>query len=306
MQEVFLFPLVAALLFSAGSIFDKFISENKMPHSTAYFFLQSLFAITFFPVLATLIFGFEVPSMALMPLILFAAITANIGFFLYFYIVREYDISSVGPLAQTKLLFAIPLAYLFLNEFYGFEALALMLLIFPGAILTTYSKKFSLKSLLLNNRLLIIALAMAFFWALSDLPVKAIVSEIQPATFMIWRYLLSIPVIAVFALFLFKGDAKKTFVQSFKSAAPFGIIATIIGFTGMMFLFTAYKFSYTIPSALVLSQGIFVFAIAFILSRVKSSLIDEKHELRVYAVRLAGVALIVSSIFLLMNGSLVI
>ena len=208
-------------------------------------------------------------------------------------------------MTQTKLLFAIPLAFVFLGEFYGLKEFGLMALIFAGAVLTTYSMQRSLRALLLDNKLLAIALLMSLSWALADLPVKAIVLEIGAPSFMVWRYLFTIPVLAVFAIFLFKDEARKSFVKNFRRTIPYTFIASIIGFAAMMFLFSAYEFSYTIPSALVLSQGVFVFAIAFIISKIKSSLIGEKEPLKVYAVRFVGVLLIISSIYFLITGNMV-
>ncbi len=305
MHPVFLFSLAAGLLFAVGSIFDKFILENKMQNSTSFFFMQSFLAMALFPTISILIFGLQFPTFFTMFLILFTAIAANIGFFIYFFLVKNYNLSSVGPLAQTKLLFAIPLAFIFLSEFYGLKEFGLMALIFAGAVLTTYSKQLSLKKLLLNNRLLLLAIFMSLSWALADVPVKVIVAEIAASSFMAWRYILTLPVIAIFAIFLFNGTAKKDFVQKFRRTIPFAFTASLIGFTGMMLLFSAYEFSYTIPSALVLSQAAFVFALAFIISRIKSTLIAENEPLKVYAVRFLGVLLIISSIYFLITGNLV-
>lgn len=306
MQPVFLFPLTAAFLFSVGALFDKFILENKMPNATAFFFLQSFTAVVLFPILSILIFGLRFPSPFSLLLTLFAAITSSIGFLIYFLLLKNYDLSSVGPLVQTRLLFAIPLAFFFLNEFYGFGALLLMLLIFLGAVLTTYCKEFSVRALLLNNRLLLLAMVLAIVWALADLPAKIVVNEITAPSFMAWRYILSIPVIGLFALLVFKGDARKAFSKNLLMTLPFSLAATFIGFTGIMLILMAYAFSYTIPSALVLSQAIFVFVIALIVSRLKSSLISEKQPMKVYLVRLVGVLLIISSIYFLMNSSMVL
>ena len=304
MHPVFLLPLATGFLFAIGSLFDKYVLENKMENPLSYFFLQSFIAMALFPALSILLFGLEIPSPSTLLLIFFAAIAANTGFFLYIKLVERYDISSVGPLTQTKLLFAIPLAFLFLNEFYGIAELFLMLLILAGAILTTYSKNLSFKSLVLDNRLLFLALCMSFAWALSDLPVKMISEEISGASFLTWRYLFTIPIIAVFAIFLFKGKARKALSRDFRRTIPFSLLASLMGFSGMMLLFSVYSFSYTIPSALVLSQAIFVFAIAFIISRIKSSLIAEKEPLKVYAIRLLGVLLIISSIYFLITGNM--
>ncbi len=305
MHPVFLFPLITGLLFAIGTVFDKYILENKMQDSTSFFFLQSFLAMALYPALCILIFGLQFPSIFTLLLIMFAAILANVGFFFYFFLVKNYDLSSVGPLTQTKLLFVIPLAFIFLGEFYGLKEFGLMALIFAGAVLTTYSKQISLKALLLNNRLLMLALFMSLSWALADLPVKAIVTEIGSPSFMTWRYILTLPVIAIFAIFLFKGTARKAFVQNFHRTIPYAFIASLIGFVGMMLLFSAYEFSYTIPSALVLSQAAFVFALAFIISRIKSSIVAEKEALKVYAVRLIGVLLIISSIYFLITGNMV-
>lgn len=305
MQPVFLFPLAAAFLFAVGELFDKFLLENKMPNGTAYFFLQMLLAVVFFPLLAFLFFGVEFPGVFAALLIMFAAIVSTIGYLLYFFLVRNYDLSSVGPLTQAKLLFSIPLAYFFLNEFYGFNALLLMLFIFFGAALSTYSPKVSFKALVLGNRLLFFAMLMSLAWALGDLPATMLSNEISGPSFMIWRYIFSAPIIAVFAFFLLKGNARKALSQNLGRTLPLSFIAMLFGFTGTMLLFIAYGFSYSIPSALLLSQAIFVFAIAFVVSRLKSSLIAEKHTLGVYLVRLAGVLLIVSSIYFLMNGNMV-
>ncbi len=305
MHQVFLFPLATGLLFAIGSIFDKYILENKMQDSTSFFFLQSFLAMAIYPLLSILIFGLQFPSLFTMLIILFTAIAANIGFFIYFFLVKNYDLSSVGPLAQTKLLFAIPLAFIFLGEFYDVKEFGLMALIFVGAILTTYSKQRSLKALLLNNRLLMLALLMSLSWALADVPVKVIVGEIGAPSFMAWRYIFTIPVIVIFAILLFKGTVRKAFVQNFRRTIPYALIASLIGFAGMMFLFSAYEFSYTIPSALILSQAAFVFALAFIISRIKSSIIAEKEPLKVYAIRFLGVLLIISSIYFLITGNMV-
>jgi len=303
MQWVLL-PLAAAFLFAIGGIFDKFIVENKLPNAISYFFLQLFIAVLTWPIMASLIFGFQIPSPGSLLLILFAAITSNIGYVIYFWLVKNHDISSVGPLAQTKLLFAIPLAFVFLGEFHGFEALLLMLLIFVGAMLTTYSKGFSVRKLILDNRLLVVALAMSLSWALADLPIKYLVEEITPASFLTWRYILSGPVILLFALFLFKKEARETLRANIKRTIPFSVLAATIGFVGILALFTSYEFSYTIPSAVVLSQGMFVFVLALVLSRLRTKVIREKQPLLVYAIRLAGVILISSSIWFLINTNI--
>ena len=118
MHPVFLFPLITGLLFAIGTVFDKYILENKMQDSTSFFFLQSFLAMALYPALCILIFGLQFPTISTLLLIVFTAILVNIGFFFYVFLVKNYDLSSVGPLAQTKLLFAIPLAFIFLGEFY--------------------------------------------------------------------------------------------------------------------------------------------------------------------------------------------
>jgi len=306
MQEVFLFPLAAGFIFAIGTLVDKFILENKMPNAKAYFFLQFFAAALVFPIFSIAIFGLEFPSLYSALIILFAAAFASVGSLIYFTILEDYDVSSVGPLLQSKLLFAIPLAFLFLNEFYGFSALVLMVLIFGGAILTTYSKKFSAKDLLFNNKLLSLAMLMGLTWAISDLPVKMLSPELSGPSFVSWRYFLSLPTMLLLALFMFKGESKKAFSKNLWRTLPYSIIAMLFGFAGIVLLFIAYTFSFTITSALVLSQAIFVFVLAFAISRIKSSLIDERHSLQVYAVRLVGVLLIISSIYFLISSNIVV
>lgn len=306
MEPIFLLPLAAGFFFAFGAFFDKFILENKMENAMSFFFLQLITAMVMFPILSFLIFGFKIPSIPTLVLILFSAVVVNVGFLIYFSIVKEYDLSSVGPLIQTKLLFAIPLGYFFLGEFYGLETLLLMLLIFAGAILTTYSKSFSLKALLFNNKLLALALIMSIAWALSDLPVKMVSNEISGPMYIAWRYILSAPVLLVFGFDFFRGSVKKSFFSNLKKTLPFSITANLIGFTGLALMFISYEISFTITSALVLSQAIFVFILAFVISKVKSSWIDERHSMKVYLVRLAGVLLIISSIYFLMSGNLVL
>jgi len=106
------------------------------------------------------------------------------------------------------------------------------------------------------------------------------------------------------SLFAFKKETTKALRKDFRRAMPFALAGLLLGFLGVVLLFTAYSISYTISVSVVLTEAIFVFAIAFALSRIKSSLIDEKQPFSVYAVRLVGVLLIVSSVWFLMNAKI--
>ncbi len=304
MQGFMFLALAAAVFFAFSSFLDKFILTHKLRNADAYFMLQGIVSFLLYPVLLVFSAGISLPNADAWLFIAVSGITAALGLIIYYRLMGSADYSAVSPLMQARILFTIPLSYFLLQEFYGFEVLAFMLVVFVGSVLLTIDEKSSLRTIISKNRVLAIGMLICFIWAFSNLLSKPVLQALSPENFIFWRNVFSFAVVAALLPVLLKGRARSVLVKDSGKALPYVILLLLVAFAGMQFMFYAMKYSVSITESLLGIIGLMAVALAFLLSRINPKIIAEKHSARVYAIRALGALLILIGIFNILGAKI--
>ncbi|MBI2530088.1 MAG: EamA family transporter [Candidatus Diapherotrites archaeon] len=297
MQGFMFLALVAALFFTFSSFLDKFILTHKLKNADAYFILQGIASFLLYPILLFFSTGISIPNAGAWPFIAVSGITAAIGLIIYYRLMGSADYSAVSPLMQARILFTIPLSYFILQEFYGLNVLAFMLLIFAGSVLLTVDEKSSLRTIISKNRVLATGLLICLIWAFSNLLSKPVLQALSVENFIFWRNVFSFAVVIAMLPVLLRGRAREVLAQDSRKALPYVILLLLVAFAGMQFMFYAMKYSVSITESLLGVIGLMAIALAFLLSRTNPEIIAEKHSAKIYALRALGALLVLIGIF---------
>src|SRR3989338_2153 len=304
-MEAFMFlALIAAVFFTFSSFLDKYILSHKLQSADAYFILQVVASFLLFPLLLFFFSGISIPNADAWLFIAVSGITAAIGLIIYYRLMGSADYSAVSPLMQARILFTIPLSYLLLQEFYGFEVLAFMLVVFAGSVLLTIDEKSTLRTIISKNRVLATGLLICLIWAFANLLSKPVLQTLSAENFIFWRNVSSFAVVVALLPFLLKGRARDVLVQDSRKALPYIILLLLVAFAGMQFMFYAMKYSVSITESLLGVIGLMAIALAFILSRINPKIIAEKHSAKIYALRAIGALLILIGIFNILGAKI--
>ena len=304
-MEAFMFlALIAAVFFTFSSFLDKYILSHKLQSADAYFILQGVASFLLYPLLLFFFSGISIPNADAWLFIAVSGITAAIGLIIYYRLMGSADYSAVSPLMQARILFTIPLSYLLLQEFYGFEVLAFMLVVFAGSVLLTIDEKSTLRTIISKNRVLATGLLICLIWAFANLLSKPVLQTLSAENFIFWRNVSSFAVVVALLPFLLKGRARDVLVQDSRKALPYIILLLLVAFAGMQFMFYAMKYSVSITESLLGVIGLMAIALAFILSRINPKIIAEKHSAKIYALRALGALLILIGIFNILGAKI--
>lgn len=204
-----------------------------------------------------------------------------------FYIIAIYklDISTISPLYNFQIAFAVILAGILLHENLGILQYVLVMIIFCAGLFTTVDEKFKIKSFF--RWPVLIAICGALTYALSGIFTNKAVSQNDYWTAILWIPLISQCILCI-TFPLFKKEMRKI---SFKQLWPI----VLIGMFDAMATLAAIK---AYASNVAITAIIISLPISLILTVVISIFLPnvlEKHTMKVYAIRMTAALIMVAA-----------
>jgi len=295
-----LYAITSSAFFTLFAFIAKYIISRKMSSFVSFIYMQGVVIMILFPILSYAIAPDKIclPPAEVIPFAYISGGTSIIAYLLMYYGLKRYDASSAVPLVGTKPIFVIPLSYIFLQEFYGMEAVLWILITMVGAILTTWDEKLKVKQLLSpNNKALWIFLLVALLYGAGNVAVKPAMKLATNFNFLIWRELAWFGVLIAIMPLIFHEEDWKSLGREWKGALWPVLLAVVSQYFAYILLFYALGFSVQISEGLSATQGLFAVAAGFLLSRRKSEIISERHDSKIYLMRMIGALLILVGIY---------
>ena len=290
-MELFMIAAIfTGFFFALRNIVNKYAIANRMK-GLAFFYLLTSITILAFPILSWIISPIKIPSFNSLLLLFFASVTYFGGSLIFFYALPLNDVTTAGPILSTRPILILPLSFIFLNEFYGYEVIAWIFLIVCGAIMTSWNEGMSLKKIYRNKTMWLFFIT-TFLWAMQNISSKPVLQEIDNFNFTGWLHIFSIPLFLVSTPFVLKKSEKIDLKKNLKTTLPYAILANAFLFGSFITMFFAMKFSVSLSEALIATHGVFIVTIGFIISQINPKLIAEEHTKQTYLFRLIGAFLI--------------
>ncbi len=288
------FFMIAAIFtgffFALRNIVNKYTIANRMK-GLAFFYLSTAITIIAFPLISWTVSPIVFPTLNSFILLIFASITYFGGSLIFFYALNFGDITTASPILSTRPMLIVPLSFIFLDEFYGYEVILWIFLIVCGAVMTSWNEGIRLKNLY-RNRTLWLFFATTFLWAMQNISSKPVLQEIDNFNFIGWLHIFSIPLFLVCTPIVLNKSEKTDLKRNLKPTLPFAILANAFLYSSFITMFFAVKFSVSLSEALIATHGVFVVTMGFIISQINPKLIAEKHTKQTYLLRLIGAILI--------------
>jgi drug/metabolite transporter (DMT)-like permease len=306
LSELFVYCAIASSFFWAVFTFlSKYILSRKMRNFISFTYLQGILVIIIFPLLSYLIVPDQVyiPPITIIPYAILSGGTSIVAYLLLYYGLTRYDASSAAPIVCTQSIFVIPLTYVFLGEYYGLKVILWILLAVLGAVMTSWDEKINVRQLFsFKNKAFMIFLTVALLYALGNVAVKPALNFVSNFNFLIWRELAWFGSLILLAPFIFRKNERSVFRANWRK--PLLILASgvVILYFMYILMFYALGVSVQITMGLAASNGLFAVIIGFLLSRTRWGSVLEKHESRIYVLRMVGALMILIAIFKLSSA----
>ena len=273
--------LLAALLFSASIIVNKFISKHRIDNSDSFFVLFVILA--FIPALIVPFIPGVNLKLPPFPIFLGYPLFFTAGAYLFVKGIYTVDASVVGPIFQVQSGLIVILAAIFLGEKFPLLSYFWMTLLILGAVLVSVNEKMKLSSFFRTGILFL--LGMQLFHAIANLFVGFALQETNFWSVSFFGALVNFSLVLVFYLI-----KRPKINYPFKTTGLI-FLGRLLSFTGATALFAAFQHNLSISSVLGLLTGPIVFIISLIASKWFPKLL-EHHSGKVYAVRALGVLII--------------
>jgi len=275
--------IVAAILWSIGSIFEKHIITYELRDIRLDTVITKTTIVALFIAVA-LIFGTIGPFNVYLVL---GGIVTAIGSYFLFYSLKKEEASRVIPLAMIGPLFVIILAFLFLNETFTIIEYSAMLAIVAGSIIISLEKA---KKKLIFAHALIFAVIAAILFAVRDVFFKFGVSDIFSSIF--WFAIGALLVHAIVFIWHHPHIIKK----ARKGVRHLIIIGFVNGVAFLLYLIAVSTGPVSIVSSLATLEAVFVFILATTLSFFHSKIIVEKLDRTDMIIKISGILLIIAGV----------
>lgn len=217
--------------------------------------------------------------------LLLASATAAGFYVLYTLSIYKLDVTTLAPLFSLRTVFAVILGVLFLGETVSALGTALIVLIILASPLASYDEHLRLKAFL--NKYVLLAVFAMLVLALEGYFVNRSAAANGFATTILWQDILSLLMLLP-TLALANLDKERV---TRKKLLPF----VALGVTGFIYRATttvAYAHNLALSSVIVSLPFSMVFA--YLVSRRRPDML-ENHPPRVYAMRFAGTAVMITA-----------
>jgi len=301
LSELFVsYAIISSFFWAVFTFLSKYILARKMRNSVSFTYLQGILIMVLFPALSYLIVPDQIyiPPIAIVPYAIVSGGTSILAYLLMYYGLIRYDASSAAPIVCTQSIFVIPLTYLFLGEYYGLTVILWIMIAVVGAIMTSWDEKIKARQLFsFKNKALWIFLMVALLYALGNVAVKPALKFVSNFNFLIWREVAWFGSLILLMPLIFRKNERGVFRANWKEILiPLALGVSMLYFMYVM-MFYALGVSVQITMGLAASNGLFAVIIGFLVSRTSLGAILEKHETRIYILRMIGALMILVAIF---------
>ena len=295
-----LYAVAASVFFSIFTFVAKYVITKKMSSFISFIYMQGILIVVLFPIMSYVLVPKQIflPPAEIIPYAYISGATSIMAYLLMYYGLSRYDASSAVPVIGVKPVFVIPLSFIFLQEFYGFDVVLWILMTMVGAIMTTWDEAISIRQLFsLKNKALWIFLASALLYTAGNVAVKPAMKLVSNFNFLIWRELAWFGALLALTPIVFHEEDWESLRKEWKGALGAVLLAILAQYFAYVLMFYSLGFSVQISEGLSGSQGIFAVLIGFLLSKTKSQMVPERHSNRIYLMRMLGALMILLGIY---------
>ncbi len=300
MELIVYYVIITSFLWSIFTFTVKYILSSKMKNFVSFIYLQGILVIFMFPLLSFILVPDQIffPPIEVVPYALVSGGTSILAYLLMYYGLTKYDASSAAPIVSIQSIFVIPLSFIFLGEYYGPIVTFWILIAIIGAVMTSWDEKIKIRQLISpKNKALWIFLMVSFLYASGNVAVKPALGFVSNFNFLIWRQFVWFAILVVLMPLIFHQRERRCLVRDWKGAIVPLSIVIFLQFFGYALMFYAFGISVQITTGLMATTGLFAVIIGFLLSKSRVGFIIEKHNARIYLMRLMGALLILFAIY---------
>ena len=300
MELIVYYVIITSFLWSIFTFTVKYILSSKMKNFVSFIYLQGILVIFMFPLLSFILVPDQIffPPIEVVPYALVSGGTSILAYLLMYYGLTKYDASSAAPIVSIQSIFVIPLSFIFLGEYYGPIVTFWILIAIIGAVMTSWDEKIKIRQLISpKNKALWIFLMVSFLYASGNVAVKPALGFVSNFNFLIWRQFAWFAVLLVLMPLIFHQRERRCLVRDWKGAIVPLSIVIFLQFFGYALMFYAFGISVQITTGLMATTGLFAVIIGFLLSKSRVGFVIEKHNARIYLMRLMGALLIFFAIY---------
>lgn len=300
MELIVYYVIITSFLWSIFTFTVKYILSSKMKNFVSFIYLQGILVIFMFPLLSFILVPDQIffPPIEVVPYALVSGGTSILAYLLMYYGLTKYDASSAAPIVSIQSIFVIPLSFIFLGEYYGPIVTFWILIAIIGAVMTSWDEKIKIKQLISpKNKALWIFLMVSFLYASGNVAVKPALGFVSNFNFLIWRQFVWFAILVALMPLIFHQRERRCLVRDWKGAIVPLSIVIFLQFFGYALMFYAFGISVQITTGLMATTGLFAVIIGFLLSKSRVGFVIEKHNARIYLMRLMGALLILFTIY---------
>ncbi|MEE9459145.1 MAG: EamA family transporter [Candidatus Bathyarchaeia archaeon] len=300
MELIVYYVIITSFLWSIFTFTVKYILSSKMKNFVSFIYLQGILVIFMFPLLSFILVPDQIffPPIEVVPYALVSGGTSILAYLLMYYGLTKYDASSAAPIVSIQSIFVIPLSFIFLGEYYGPIVTFWILIAIIGAVMTSWDEKIKIKQLISpKNKALWIFLMVSFLYASGNVAVKPALGFVSNFNFLIWRQFAWFAILVALMPLIFHQRERRCLVRDWKGAIVPLSIVIFLQFFGYALMFYAFGISVQITTGLMATTGLFAVIIGFLLSKSRVGFVIEKHNARIYLMRLMGALLILFAIY---------
>ncbi len=300
MELIVYYVIITSFLWSIFTFTVKYILSSKMKNFVSFIYLQGILVIFMFPLLSFILVPDQIffPPIEVVPYALVSGGTSILAYLLMYYGLTKYDASSAAPIVSIQSIFVIPLSFIFLGEYYGPIVTFWILIAIIGAVMTSWDEKIKIKQLISpKNKALWIFLMVSFLYASGNVAVKPALGFVSNFNFLIWRQFVWFAILVALMPLIFHQRERRCLVRDWKGAIVPLSIVIFLQFFGYALMFYAFGISVQITTGLMATTGLFAVIIGFLLSKSRVGFVIEKHNARIYLMRLMGALLILLAIY---------
>jgi drug/metabolite transporter (DMT)-like permease len=300
MELIVYYVIISSFLWSIFTFTVKYILSSKMKNFVALIYLQGILIMLLFPLLLFIVVPDQIfwAPIEIIPYALMSGGTSILAYLLMYYGLTRYDASSAAPIVSIQSIFVIPLSFIFLGEYYGPIVTFWILIAIIGAVMTSWDEKIKIRQLISSkNKALWIFLMVALLYSSGNVVVKPALRFVSNFNFLIWRQFAWFAVLLALTPLIFHEKERTCFVRDWKGAIiPLSFVISL-QFFGYAMMFYAFGISVQITTGLMATTGLFAVVMGFLLSKSRLGFVIEKHNTRIYLVRLMGALLILFAIY---------
>ena len=300
MELIVYYVIISSFLWSIFTFTVKYVLSSKMKNFVSFIYLQGILIIFMFPLLSFIIVPDQIflPPIEVVPYALISGGTSILAYLLMYYGLTKYDASSAASIVSIQSIFVIPLSFIFLGEYYGSIVTFWILIAIIGAVITSWDEKIKIRQLISpKNKALWIFLMVALLYASGNVGVKPALGFVSNFNFLIWRQFAWFAVLVALMPIIFHEKERTCLVRDWKSAIVPLSIVIFLQFFGYALMFYAFGISVQITTGLMATTGLFAVIMGFLLSKSRVGFSIEKHNTRIYLMRLVGALLILFAIY---------